>query len=251
MEVPSSTFRLLDLPLELRLRIYHYCFPCNVSFAYGAVMLKRHNVAYLTEEEMHIHEDWSNKQNALLRVSKDISEQCLDILYGGTTFGFDLCPRGQQVMTTLLTPTNLRRIRILDTLANTRRETESESDYSLLKTPSENLWASILPNLKRFTIIVINENNYLNEPTSDSRQRFKNCLACFGRHLTSRTVVMLVGRPGERGDELVDEYLQHEYQVAPGTFKTPWLADNFMNKLLARRRSGVKQRSIRRRLSYG
>ena len=76
---------LLDLPFEIRLQIYCYCIPrkCIIGVSHP-----RFPIGWPLEQEgdtLDFEGDYWNlnkNKNSLLLLSKQLSEECLDILYG-------------------------------------------------------------------------------------------------------------------------------------------------------------------------
>jgi hypothetical protein len=101
----------LQLPYELRRQIYCYCIPrqrrINVS-------LPSLPLVYLEDLEGSLEDDdWPN----ILRLSKQISEECLNILYGENIFHVDVNGGGEYSLRNNFTEENRRRMRYLIIIA--------------------------------------------------------------------------------------------------------------------------------------
>lgn len=84
----------------------------------------------------------------VLRLLKQITEECLDILYRENTFRLCLNGEGEWDMRKNFTEKNRRRMRYLIVTTN-----PAGVSYEI-STPDDSLWASILPSLKALLIIL-------------------------------------------------------------------------------------------------
>ncbi|KAK2873821.1 hypothetical protein FQN49_002045 [Arthroderma sp. PD_2] len=200
MESPS-TFRLLDLPLELRLEIYSYCvvlgpepsrssrFP-DYTFrcGYCPTLTGEEEKALLAKERR------KSNQYAILRVSKQISSQCLDLLYGKNMIQICYHPHLDQVLENSITLTNRSKMRDITVIVQSNDN----------KPPVEALWASIIPGLKRLCIIAHGSNTGFDKLPMDQYLRvdqewLESLLECFAKCLKPRTAVIL----DDNGDAVV------------------------------------------------
>jgi hypothetical protein len=147
----------------------------------------------------------------ILRLSSQISEECLDLLYGENLFDISLNGDGEGDLQHNFTPGNRRKIRYL---------LVSMTDDDVSSTPNTPLWASLLPNLKVFQIIAkqpVEARAYWNAPTFEQELNdwIKWATAyfdCFRRYLTTTTKVKLDDDNREETRFLADRYLPLTYQ---------------------------------------
>jgi hypothetical protein len=137
---------------------------------------------------------WNPTQNSILLVSKDISEEALDILYGENIFKLHLHGEGEYFIRKNFTDRNRQRMRHLLLIAR-----PMGVSYTPEKTVDDTLWCSILPHLKGLRIILeqpVEAGSHYNAPTLECEMaRWVNwvrpLLQCFGRHLSIQTEVQI------------------------------------------------------------
>lgn len=148
----------LDLPYEIRRQIYCHCIPRRKQVDVGSPSFPLEDYCFM--ESNFFNRDYSRVN--VLRLSKQVTEECLGILYGENTFRLCLNGEGEWDMRENFTEKNRRRMRYLIITAN-----PAGVSYEI-STPDHSLWASILPNLKALLIIPeqpIRAQGYYNAPT--------------------------------------------------------------------------------------
>jgi hypothetical protein len=238
-KTPASC--LLRLPFEIRLQIYHYCIPRKRLVEVGSPYFihqwysedhastfeedqdddSEHNAAYPKDRakldgQVSRLDDcfWGSywNKNSILRLSKQISEEALDVLYGDNIFKLRL-EREEFDLETNFVEANIKRMRYLLLVA------QPSHIYSDDKIPNDALWHSILPQLKILRIVA-------QQPPEDPRYSNANLehdiegwvnwlkpfLQCFGRHLSRRTIVEVDDDGREETAALVKKYLPDGYR---------------------------------------
>ncbi|PVH68668.1 hypothetical protein DL98DRAFT_554759 [Cadophora sp. DSE1049] len=180
---PVSPTGLLRLPFEIRLQIYHYFIP--------------------------------HKENSIFVVSKQISEETLDILYGENTFKLHLHGEGQYYLKKNFAEANRQRMRYLLLVAQ-----PTGVSYEPGRMPDNALWSSILPTLKGLRIVAeqpVEASSYYGAPSLEQEidrwvKWIRPFLQCFGQYLSRETIVQvdINGRAETR--ELVKECLPYGYR---------------------------------------
>ena len=94
----STPTGFLDIPLELRRQIYQYCL----------VRPSLLTVNYLWNDIVP-EDTFGRYQKSLLLMCRQISEEALDVLYGGNNFRVDLNPGGGIYLEKNFTETNRKR----------------------------------------------------------------------------------------------------------------------------------------------
>lgn len=199
---PVAPAGLLRLPLEIRLQIYRYC-----VFQNRSVEITRS----LNDRSWHANEN----KNSILFLSKQISEEALDILYGENVFKMHLNGGGEAALKDNFTKANAQRMRYLLVVARPMGVSYGPEDI-----PDDALWSAILPHLKWLRIVAeqpLEAGHYYNAPTleQDLDHWFKwirPFLVCFSQHLLGQTVVEVDddGRTDTR--KLVEECLGNGYR---------------------------------------
>ncbi|KAE8371760.1 hypothetical protein BDV26DRAFT_298498 [Aspergillus bertholletiae] len=185
----------LDLPYELRHRIYCHCIPRRKQVD---VQLLFPGLSYD-----------SYMEGGFLRLSKQIAEECLDILYGENIFRLCLNGKGEYYMRNNFTEKNRHRMRYLIVTADPAGVSYERS------TPDDSLWATILPRLKCLLLIAeqpIQARRYYDAPTL--RQDIDTWLAwirpyleSFGQHIPEPLSVTVDDDDRKETRELVQKYL--------------------------------------------
>jgi len=178
---------------------------------------------------------WNPNKNrsSIFRLSKQISEEALDILYGENIFKLCLHGEGEVYLKKNFTAANRQRMRYLLVTAEPRGVS-----YEPRKVPDNSLWSSILPTLKGLRVIAeqpVQASSYYGAPTLEQEMErwvkwTRPFLQCFGQHLSRETIVQvdIDGRAETR--DLVKEYLSHGYReircrhVGDLMFKRGWFS---------------------------
>lgn len=238
---PPTQFFFLRLPFEIRLQIYGFVIPQNrpidvSSPRFGLHELKRKdnqdlNTSLETGEDIsgrrctttikcephYCPQDWTSQNykthlsNSIFLLSKQISTEALDVLYGGNIF--KLCLDGYDEMSLMenFADTNWRRIKkmLISVKPFTYENMRGDID--------EGFWAFMLPRLNSLRIVVDSptRTNYM--AWIDSRQGNEQNkwlvphLECLGRHLSRRTVVEVDDDDCVQMQQLIKRYLPGEH----------------------------------------
>lgn len=147
---------LPQLPFELRLQIYSFLIPRREIIRADLAGVKPLGVKVSdTTPPTRLLASSNEKEKShnqgrckVLQLSKQISEECLAILYGENTFLVFCQEKGEYTLVSHITEANRRRIRAVII------EQERNSQRCLLNTasPARNFWKKILPNLRDLTI---------------------------------------------------------------------------------------------------
>ncbi|PGH11019.1 hypothetical protein AJ80_07295 [Polytolypa hystricis UAMH7299] len=247
---------LLHLPFEIRRQIYSYflprhrvihvdcpgfagdwyCEPSEERTEYGSV---GHNgvIPEDTEAILEInlldaildvfnedvpdygirHRNW---QNSLLLVSKLISAECLDILYGENFFKIYLNFDGEHWLRNKFTEGNIRKMRHVQVIAVSAGTSYFLDQAHQIPTPDNALWATVFANLKTLQIVAeqpldtTGDNNAL--APEENVKYFLEWLAawlqCFSRHLMPGTHIEVDDCCRKETSKLIKEYLPDGYQ---------------------------------------
>lgn len=226
------TTGLLRLPFEIRLQIYGYfipqkqvinvyvpCFSTHWAFLnrvlnFEDVLDFQEDGIYPIDEADHAvyegtpdregsyldsggHWDYNMKKNKnnIFLISKQISEESLNVLYGENTFNLSLSEDGERYLKKRFTESNRQRMRYLLLTAE-----PVGASYGPEKTPDHTLWSSILPQLKGVRIVAAQpHDDQTNEsglpiPVRDIEEWvhwIRPFLQCFGRNLLKQTIVQI------------------------------------------------------------
>jgi hypothetical protein len=205
---------LLRLPFELRLQIYHYCipqkrvidvhspcFPIEWPYEQSDHTLDRRNSPNFSDDGLEnpvgdiildLEDGWWDHKNSIFLLSKQISGEALDVLYGDNIFKLHLHGRGEYFLEKNFAEGNRKRMRYLLLIAQPRGVS-----YTPERVPDDKLWCSILPQLKVLRIVAeqpLEAGSYYNAPTlQQGMDRWVNWirpfLKCFGQHLLRQTIV--------------------------------------------------------------
>ncbi|EPE34680.1 hypothetical protein GLAREA_10374 [Glarea lozoyensis ATCC 20868] len=200
----SSVTGFMCLPLEVRLQIYHYCIRHERLVDVSCPSLDNHQDTLdrksrreqrdgIMEFGRHEH-FWlpRTKSNTILLLSRQISEEALDVLYGDNIFKVQLNADGGNRLINNFTEANRRRMRRLLITAEPRG-----SSYMPRMIPNNALWSSILPQLRWLRIVAaqpVENSFYCGELTIEGRLEhwinwLQPFLQCFSANLSSQTIV--------------------------------------------------------------
>jgi hypothetical protein len=157
----------------------------------------------------------NKNKNSIFLLSKQISEEALDVLYGDNVFKLSLREEGEYHFKKNFTNRNRQRMRSLLLLARPR---------GVLYTPErivdDALWCSILPHLKGLRLVLeqpVKAGSYDNAPTLEQdMDRWINWirpfLQCLGQHLSIQTNVEIDNDGRIETGALIKECLPHGYR---------------------------------------
>ena len=158
---------------------------------------------------------WDRKKNSIFLLSKQISGEALDILYGDNIFKLQLHGEDEYYLEKEFAEGNRQRIRYLLLIAR-----PMGVSYRSGVTPNTSLWSSILPTLKGLRIVAeqpVEAPSYHGAPSLEQEidcwvKWIKPFLQCFGQYLLKDTIVQvdIDGRAETR--ELVKECLPHGFR---------------------------------------
>jgi hypothetical protein len=206
---------LLSLPLELRLQIYHYCIPRKriVEVAHPRFEFEWPSVDHTLDFE----DIWgrNKNKNSILLLSKQISDEALDVLYGDNVFKLYLHGEGEYYMKKNFSDRNRQRIRDLLLIAQPRG-----ISYTPGTLPDDALWRSTLPHLKILQLVLgqpVEAGGYYNAPTLEQDldrwiDWIRPFLQCFGQHLSIQTKVEIDMDGRAETGALIKKYLPHDYR---------------------------------------
>lgn len=142
----------LDLPVEIRLQIYRLYVPRGRVVMNNATILGRgHGFVVYEDSVLRTPRVLSLLPftTALLVVCKQVSEECLDVLYGENRFEIDLARGAQAIFRMAFTEQNIRRIKNVHVIA---RLAATPPELRLLPQPDYQFWAMIFPHLISFAL---------------------------------------------------------------------------------------------------
>ncbi|CDM34409.1 hypothetical protein DTO013E5_4922 [Penicillium roqueforti] len=147
---PASTLSLLfTLPLELRLEIFGFCVPRKCAIRVTSAMYRPYGVEpVVSTRDTSIEDDkflnTSPHWTGILHVSKQMSAECLDILYGDNLFEVYLHGKCEDTIKRVFSHENIQRIQFILAVA------PGPSFSGELNPPDVPFWAMMIPNLKLF-----------------------------------------------------------------------------------------------------
>ena len=227
---------LLKIPAEIRLRIYRYYLPwrrtivvstpCfHISYPMGKEVGYAPDVEkyVLNEDGILVNEDgtWDTSsrgiqrnRNSLLLVSKQISEEALEYLYGENIFKLNIHEGDEYHLRKNFSEQNIRRMRYLLVIA-----VPMGVSYGRKKGPDNILWSWILPNLKVFRLLALEPSVAglrwsVATPAQEEEwaEWIKPYLECFGQHLQSKTSVEVDVDDRKETAELIQQCLPNGYE---------------------------------------
>lgn len=242
---PVTPAGLLRLPFEIRLQIYYYCIPrkrvIEVSWPrfyigwpfeeLGHTLNLEDDTPGFEEDALDLEDDavnlkdynldfggdyWNRhmNRNSIFLLSRQISEEALDILYGDNIFKLYLHGEGEYYLKKNFTEANGQRMRYLLLIAQ-----PMDVSYEPEKMPDNALWSSILQKLRKLRIVAKQpiQASYYDAPTLEQEMDcwvkwIKPFLQCFGQHLSSETIVQVDGDGQAEISELVKECLPDSYR---------------------------------------
>ncbi|KAJ5452688.1 hypothetical protein N7445_000871 [Penicillium cf. griseofulvum] len=144
---PASTTPLLFmLPPEIRLEIFGLCVPRKCAIKVTSAMYRPYGVEPLVSTR-DPHNRFSNTRphwTNILHVSKRMSDECLDILYGDNLFEVYLNRGGEATLKKTFSKENLQRIRFILAIS------PGPCFTGELNLPDNSFWAMMIPKLKLF-----------------------------------------------------------------------------------------------------
>lgn len=157
----------------------------------------------------------NKNRNSIFHLSKRVSEEALDVLYGDNVFKLHLNGNDEYYLKKNFSDRNRERMRYLLLIAQ-------QSGAAMLpgKLVDEALWRSILPDLKGLRIVAeqpVVARGYYNAPTLEQDMDrwvnwFRPFLQYFGQYLSIRTNVQIDVNGQAETRTLIKESLPHGYQ---------------------------------------
>ena len=156
-----------------------------------------------------------NKNNSIFLLSKQISGEALDILYGDNIFKLCLNGQGEYDLEKNFAEGNRQRIRYLLLTAE-----PMGVSFGPGVMPNHSLWSSILPTLKGLRIVAeqpVEASSYHGAPSLEQKldcwvKWIKPFLQCFGQYLSKETIVQVDINGWAETRELVKACLPHGYR---------------------------------------
>ena len=179
----------------------------------------QHRVVYDPTQnfEDYFHNFWNRNKNknSIFILSKQISEEALDVLYGDNVFTLSLHGLGESNLKMKFTHRNRQRMRFLVLLAQ-----PMGVSYTPEMVVDDALWRAILPNLKGLRLVLeqpVQARRDYNAPTLEQDiDRWANWirpfLQCFGQHLSIRTNVQIDNDGRVETGAIMKECLPHGYR---------------------------------------
>jgi hypothetical protein len=159
---------------------------------------------------------WNDNSNrtSIFRLSKQISEEALDILYGENMFKVCLNGGGELGLSNNFTQANRQRMRHLLLIAE-----PCGINYWPGEMPNDEIWSSILPKSKTLRIVARQPTEALypialtlEKKMDEWIEWFKHRLQCFAQHLSRETIVKVDIDGRTETGELLKECLPYGYQ---------------------------------------
>ncbi|KAF2493097.1 hypothetical protein BU16DRAFT_71323 [Lophium mytilinum] len=134
LSTPPNPIGLFDLPLELRREIYRYCL--------------------VRESPVRVPEDWritrvykvQDRKKNLLLVSKQVSAEAVEILYGENAFMFAVSRENERKLVGYISAANIMRIRKVWIVL-------SDKGYDNDKMPGVEVWGPVFAGLTKLVIV--------------------------------------------------------------------------------------------------
>ncbi|KGO75629.1 hypothetical protein PITC_055070 [Penicillium italicum] len=146
---PNPTTSLLyTIPTELRLKIFALCVPRKCAIKVTSTMYRPYGVEpVVSTRDRSLRDRFSNTSplwTNVLHVSKQMSDECLNILYGENLFEVYLDKGAEATLKKTFTKENIQRIRSILAIA------PGPIFSGELSPPDIPFWATTIPNLKLF-----------------------------------------------------------------------------------------------------
>ncbi|KGO42841.1 hypothetical protein PEX1_083350 [Penicillium expansum] len=146
---PTTTTSLLYIiPTELRLKIFALCIPRKCAIQVTNAMYRPYGVEpVVSTRDPSLRDRFSNTTplwTNILHVSKQMSNECLDILYGENLFEVYLDKGVEATLKKTFSKENIQRIRSILAIA------PGPCFSGELNPPDIPFWAMMIPNLKMF-----------------------------------------------------------------------------------------------------
>jgi len=235
------------LPFEIRLKIYYYCIPTKqvivvsyprfyagwihdyvdhtldfedaLNFEEDTAVLDSEADTVCSERRLELESDYwtrdKRNQNTIFLLSKQISEEVLNILYGENIFAVDLHGRGEHDLKENFAAANIERMRYLLLAAQPRG-----FSYEPGIMPDDVLWSSVLPKVNGLRIVAaqpVHDPSILDNPAfllemDRWANWIKPYLQIFGQYLSKDSIVQVDINGQEETRELVKECLPCGYR---------------------------------------
>ncbi|KFG84001.1 hypothetical protein MANI_024487 [Metarhizium anisopliae] len=159
--------------------------------------------------------DYGRNRNAIFVLSRQISDEALDVLHGENIFKLHLNGDGEYYLKKNFTVGNTKRMRHLRLIAQPRGVS-----YTPGKKPDDTLWRLVLPQLASLRVVAeqpIQPGGYYNAPAleEETDRWFKwitPFLECLGRYLSKNTLVRVDVDGRAMTKELFKRHLPHGFE---------------------------------------
>jgi len=216
----TGPFHFMRLPFELRLQIYHYIIPTrqavDVYKPYFQAISDGKSKRFIPRGRRNN----SNNDNSIISIfciSKTISEETLDILYGENLFKleFVLNREWTRDLSASFTEANIQRMRRLVIIPHAARAFYHPDCRP--STPETKLWSHLLlPVLKEVRVIVKSSATLENHRWEQLIERWvpniKMVLQSLSLHLSSQAIVKVDDNSVPETRELIKQHLNVRYQ---------------------------------------
>lgn len=159
--------------------------------------------------------DLIKNQNSIFLLSKQISEEALDVLYGDNVFKLYLHGEGESYLKMNFSHQNRQRMKYLLLIAQPRGVS-----YTPKNRVDDVLWRCMLPHLKGLRIVAeqpVEGGSYYGAPTHKQEMDcwinwFPPYMQCFGQYLVRETKIGVDADDHAETEELVKKCLPYGYQ---------------------------------------
>ncbi|KAF2804523.1 uncharacterized protein BDZ99DRAFT_397596 [Mytilinidion resinicola] len=207
-KTPAPT-GLLRLPFEILLQIYYHCIPRKR-------IIEVAHLCFIPQwlPDLEDGQDFED-DNSIFLLSKQISEEALDVLYGDNVFKLYLHGEGESYLKKNFSHQNRQRMKYLLLIARPRGVS-----YTPENRVDDVLWRCMLPHLKGLRIVAeqpVKERSYYGAPTHKQEMDcwinwFPPYMQCLGQYLVRETKIEVDANDHAETEELVKKCLPYGYQ---------------------------------------